>query len=105
MRMKPILEKQKAHPNIPEKTSYKLPIKKSAESAKEIEFPIKTATADMIKPKKRDGGNIVFLHVAKSAGTALSDFLTKNVALKTKGTPDAHLFGYILVNKMIHSKE
>jgi hypothetical protein len=59
----------------------------------------------IIIPEKREAGNLMFLHVAKSAGTALSDYLTHNVALTKRMTPIADLLtGYVLVNKDVHSK-
>ena len=71
----------------------------------EINPAVVKVTNDVIKPRKLEGGNIVFLHVAKSAGTALSDFLSKNVALKSRSQPATNVNGYILVNKVINSKE
>ena len=50
-------------------------------------------------------GNIVFLHVAKSAGTALYDFLTSCITMKANDhKPQSVEKGYLLTNKAISSK-
>jgi len=80
----------------------KLPVDRKPTAAAQTN---KTKTVDIIKPRKMEDGNIIFLHVAKSAGTALYDFLVKNVVLKAKGAALSHVNGYILVNKAVNSKE